>query len=132
METIKAKETRNLFLTKSMMPKKNYLLTMEEICDELGKPLPLDKAQRFYIRAINQNVIRDTRKYFHEHHIMFIAPRINGTVYYGFSSNEKHIDNYMERLKNKTKSHAIIEGVAKQIIKSGGELTGSKQPKLIE
>jgi hypothetical protein len=132
METIKAKETRNLFLTKNGMPKKNILMTLEEICENLGKPLPQDKIERFYVRAINTSCVRDTRKYFHEHHIMFIAPRINGAVYYGFSTNQKLLDNYSERLSKKTKSHALIERQAKSIMSGQLEFFEDTQQKLIQ
>lgn len=132
MQTIKASETRNLFLTRNGMPKKNYLVSMEQICEALGKPMPESGHERYYARIVNGNVIRDTRKYFHSHHIMFIAPRIEGLVYYGFSTKQAHVDNYMERLNNKTKQHAIIESVAKSIVHGQLELFGSNQPKLIE
>lgn len=132
MELIKSKETRDLFLTKAGMPKKNYLVNMDQICEALGKPMPVSGPERYYARVVNGNVVRDTRKYFHSHHIMFIAPKIEGTVFYGFSTNQAHLDNYMERLKNKTKSHAIIESVAKSICNGQGELFGATQKNLLE
>lgn len=132
MELIRSAETRNLFLTKAGMPKKNYLVSLEQICDALGKTLPESGMERYYASGMNRHVVRDTRRYFHNHHIMFIAPRIEGTVYYGFSTNQAHLDNYMERLKQKTKTHAIIEGVAKQIAHGQLELFSDKQQKLIE
>lgn len=132
METIKAKEVRELFLNKNGMPKKDCLMSMDQVCEALAKPVPQSGPERYYVRAVNHSVMTNTRKYFHNHHIMFIAPKIGATVLYGFSRKQAYIDNYMERLHGKTKTHAVIEGTFKHIANGQLELTGSDGQKLLE
>jgi len=117
MNTIKSKETRGLFLTKKNMPKKEYLLSLEQIFEELKKPLPESSVERHYASSVNRSVVLGVKRYFHEHHIMFICPRIDGVVRYGFSQDIGKIDNYMDRLKKITKSHATVESGVKVLLR---------------
>lgn len=125
METIKLKETRPLFLTKQNIPRKECLLTIDDICDELGKPLSSDPIERSYQHRFALSVVSALKKFFHQHHILFVAPRIEGTVYYGFTNDPKLIENYRNRLHNLALSYRRIENEVKQIESGQMELTSA-------
>ena len=121
METISLREARPLFLTKEGMPRKEYLRKLTEICEELGKPISEDiKIERAYQRSIALSVMSATGKFFREHHIFFICPKIEGEVYYGFSSNQEYVDNYLSRIHERALSSRRIESDVKMI--STGQL----------
>lgn len=125
METISVKEARPLFLTRDGMPRKECLLLIEEICAELHKPLSGDPVKRAYQLQFARSVMSAIKKYFHEHHVGFIAPRIEGKdgthrVYYGFSGDQKLVENYIERIHRHALSYRRIENEMKLI--STGQL----------
>lgn len=115
METIKLKETRPLFLTKQGVPRKEQLMTIDEVCDELGKPLSDDPVQRAYQLNFARSVMSALKKFFHKHHILFVAPRIEGTVYYGFTHDPELIENYKRRVHGLMLAYRRIESNVKQI-----------------
>lgn len=93
METIKLKETRPLFLTKQGMPRKECLMTIDEICDELGKSISDNPIERHYQLQFARSVLSALKRWFHQHHAFFIAPRIEGQVYYGFTNDDRLVEN---------------------------------------
>ena len=115
METISLKETRPLFLTKEGMPRKERLLTIEEICNELDKPISDDSIERAYQLQFARSVMSALKKFFREHHIIFIAPKIEGEIYYGFSSKPELIENYIDRVHKIALSYRHIENEVKMI-----------------
>ena len=115
METISVKETRPLFLTKDGMPRKEQLMTIHEVCDELGKPISDDRVERNYQMSIARAVMSALKKFFRAHHIVFIAPKIEDTVYYGFSGDKELMENYISRVHKMALSYRRIESDVKMI-----------------
>jgi len=115
METIKLKEVRPLFVTKQGLPRKEVLLTVQMICNETGKSLSSDLYERSYQLHLARSVMSALRKSFHEHHAIFIAPEIEGEVYYGFSGNLKLQENYFSRVHKIMLAYRRIENDVKQI-----------------
>jgi len=115
VETISVKETRPLFLTKDGMPRKEQLMTIHEVCDELGKPISDDRVERNYQMSIARAVMSALKKFFRAHHIVFIAPKIEDTVYYGFSGDKELMENYISRVHKMALSYRRIESDVKMI-----------------
>jgi hypothetical protein len=115
METIKLKETRPLFLTKQGLPRKECLLTLDEICEELGKPISDDPVERAYQLQFARSIMSSLKRFFYQHHILFVAPRIEGIVYYGFTNDAELIENYKLRVHALMLSYRRIENEVKQI-----------------
>jgi hypothetical protein len=120
METINVRETRPLFLTKEGMPRKERLMTIEEACEELDKPISEDPIKRNYQLRTAYAVMGALKKFFREHHIQFIAPRIEGKTYYGFSGDPQLVENYISQVHKLALSYRRIENDVKMI--SAGQL----------
>ena len=120
METISVKEARPLFLTKDGMPRKEKLLTIEQVFDELEKPISTDTAERSYQLSVAYAVMGALKKFFKAHHIIFIAPKIEDKVYYGFSGDEQLVENYISRVHAAALSYRRLENDVKML--STGQL----------
>jgi len=116
-EIIRVKETSQLFLTKQGLPKKEFLLDINQICNALGKPIPENQPYRTYYRGGAVSVMSKVKKNFYKHHILFINPKIDGVVYYGFSSDLEKINNCINRVEKVVKSYKVIEKKAKTLSK---------------
>lgn len=115
METISIKEVRPLYLTKEGMPRKELLMTIEEAFEKLEKPLSTNPVERSYQLRCGYAVMSALKKFFREHHIIFIAPKTDGKVFYGFSNNQAFIDNYLTRVHEFALQYRRIENDLKMI-----------------
>jgi len=122
METIKLTEAREIFLTKAGMPRKECMLTIDDVCDILDKPISEDKLERMYQLNVARSVMSGLKKFFRQHHILFVNPRIEKTVYYGFTSDEGMINNSIDRAHKMAIAYKAIEKSAAMIASGQLEL----------
>jgi hypothetical protein len=112
---ISVPDARLLFLGKDGLPKMECLYTLDNICERLGKPIPEEQPWHSYVRNFDTAVMGAVKKYFIARHTLFIAPKIETTVYYGFSKKQDMVENYMSRLNGFAKSYKTIERKTKLI-----------------
>ncbi|MFA5379015.1 MAG: hypothetical protein WC455_24890 [Dehalococcoidia bacterium] len=109
-------ETRALFFDKRYgLPKIDCLMSIDQICEKLNKPIPLSNPERHLIMGVDLAVVGHLKKSLHKRHLLFVAPRIDGTVLYGFTSDPLKVDNYIERIKCSARAYKEIERLVKQL-----------------
>jgi hypothetical protein len=114
--TIKVEETRALFIEKRTgMPKAECLMSLDQICQKLRKPLPEKDPERLYIMNINLSSLSALKRTFLRRHVLFVAPKIGDIVFYGFTNDTNLIDNYIERVKKTTRAYQAIERTVKHL-----------------
>lgn len=120
METIKLTEARELYLSDSGLPPAEMLMTIDQVCDELGKPISNDRYERQYQLNLARTVMSALKRDFGKHHILFVAPKIGGKVHYGFTNDPELIENYISRIHKLALTYRRLESQVKQI--SSGQL----------
>lgn len=101
LELPKLRLIRTLFLTKPGLPKKEYLKEVDEIFDELHIELSQDPFKERYQRHVMYAVLSALRKYFRQHHVLFLAVERGDRIYYGFTQDEDTQRNSIERLEGR-------------------------------
>lgn len=87
------KEIKRLYVTKEGLPKKECLLSRDEVNKQPGIKIPEDIPIASYVNQRTSITLNQTGKYFKGHHCNWITPKIGKFVYYGFTKNEDHLDN---------------------------------------
>lgn len=105
VETIKMRSTRDLFVTKKGLPRKECLKTVPDIYTEQRIPLSPNRIERTYQMQVGNAVVHAVRRYFRGHHCNWIDPKLGRWVYHGFSDDEDKQYNSLARSENRKQAH---------------------------
>ena len=97
------KKSRNLFINKNGLPKKEKLMSNEEIIKEFEKlpTLEEDPYKRCYLLNRYGSLMNYIGNHFRNHSMVFIQPKIKGQRKYGFSENEDYRKQYYIECKQR-------------------------------
>ena len=92
-EIIAIGDIRRLYVTKEGLPKKELLLSRDDVMEKVGVYVPQDDMQSAHVRNRTSIALSQTGKYFKGHNCNWVTPKIGKRVYYGFTKNEDYMDN---------------------------------------
>lgn len=124
---ISVKETTPLYLTKDGLPRKERLLSLDDVHEALEKNYSDDPIERYYQKNIGAAVMSALGKKMRAHNIVWITPKIGGTVYYGLSCDEEKRQNSLNRCDDRRKAHTRIANQQRALIEGNRELLPLKE-----
>jgi hypothetical protein len=122
------KEVVPLYLTKDGLPRKECLLSLDDVHDALEISYSDDPIERFYQRNLGISVMSALGKKMRAHNIIWITPEIENKVtkkkevLYGLSQDEEKRQNSQARCDDRKRIHARIANQHRALIEGNREL----------
>jgi len=124
---ISVKEATPLYLTRDGLPRKERLLSLDDVHEALEKSYSSDPIERYYQKNIGAAVMSALGRKMRAHNIVWITPRIDGVVYYGLSGDEEKRQNSLSRCDDRRKAHTRIANQQRALIEGNRELLPLKE-----
>jgi len=124
---ISVKEATPLYLTKDGLPRKERLLSLDDVHEALEKNYSPDPIERYYQRNIGAAVMSALGRKMRAHNIVWITPKIGGVVYYGLSCDEEKRQNSIGRCDERRKAYTRIANQQRALIEGNRELLPLKE-----
>lgn len=127
-------ETRQIFLDRNNHPKIECLMSIDQICKKLNKPIPMDQPEHGYILMRNICTMSAIKRYFYNHSMVFVAVSIKkpgkarADTMYGFTRKLELLENNRDRMNKSAKAYQVQARKAQRAIE---DLTNGSQLNLI-
>lgn len=116
------KETLPLYLTKDGLPRKERLLSLDDVHEALEINYSHNPLERRYQRNFGISVMSALGKKMRAHNVVWISPIIEGVIYYGVSQDQEKRENSLHRCEERRKAFTRIENQHRALIEGNREL----------